>query len=441
MSPYVSKGSFALGDDMDISVNKENNLYVFDITVPKGVVDREMDALAQQMQPKVRIKGFREGKAPLNVIRIQYADVLKGDVSTKLLYAGVEEAMREHKIKNAANPVLTEEFRPTERKKHVGRMNLDGSLTFKVTVEAPPEVDIVDYTGVEVDVDLKSFEDWAKQEIHKQQMVFGEKVVVERAAQQSDEVNVYFKGVVDGEQFVEEDDFSFAIGEKMFVDGFEESFVGRSAGDEFDIKITFPDNYGDPKLNGKDVLFSTKIHEVLEARPHPFDDVLAQMLSHESADAMWENYRTMWETEFEKPLQAQIFNAIMDKVIVKNPFDVPEAWIVKEMSLTAQRLGLKEFPTDPTMIESIRAMSERGVRVSFLLDKVYEKETGIHISADEIEAAATKDGAQHGLSGLEWLDAIRKQGQYEPYIAFQEQQKAVQFLIDSAILNGEKNDD
>jgi FKBP-type peptidyl-prolyl cis-trans isomerase (trigger factor) len=156
---------------------------------------------------------------------------------------------------------------------------------------------------------------------------------------------------------------------------------------------------------------------------------------------MMTGYEEMWKNEFEKPLKSQLFNSIMDKIIEDNPFHVPESWVTQEMDLTLKRIGMEQIPTDPTMLESIRNISERSVRIAFLLDKVYEKEQDIHLTSDELEKLAENEGAPHNMSGLEWLDQMRQRGQYEAYVAYQEQQKTIAFLIESAEVEDEEDND
>lgn len=425
---------------MTVSVNREGDLYILDIVVPKGIVDREMDDLAKQIQPKVTVKGYRKGQAPLNVVRSQYIDVIKGDISSKLLHSFVSDAMRDNDIKNATNPTLLPEYRTSEKKKFLGKMNLDGSLEFKVSVEAAPEVDVKNYTGIPVPSSTHGFEKWVKEEVYKQQVIFGTKESVERPVENGDEINISFEGLIGTEQFANEDDFTFTVGEGMFIGGFEEAFIGRAAGESFEIEAQFPENYGDPTLDGRLALFKATLHEVIATRPHPVNDEFAAMLSHDSEEDMWNSYKEMWEKEFEQPVRNQVFNTIMDKIIEENPFNVPNGWVENEIKLTLQRLNMKEMPSDVGMLSSLRDISERTVRIAFLLDCIYAKEKDIHLSADEIENLSEGDAKQHGLSGLELLDRLRQSGQYEAYISRHEHQRTIDFLLKSAVQIEEEND-
>jgi len=422
---------------MEFTVAREEDIYIFDVKVPKGKVDKEFTELALSIQPRANLKGFRKGKVPLEVIKSQYNKAIKAEISTKLVTSCVAEILEKEKIKNGGTPILLEEFRPTKVRQHVGHFGLDGTLKFKVSVEAPPEIDIKDYIGLDIDIDVASdFDSWVKTEVFKQQMAFGDKVNVKRKCKPGDEVVADFIGSMDGVAFEggTEDDYMFVIGSGDFVPGFEEGFVGRMPGDEFITKVTFPIDYPQKYLAGKGVEFACILKEVWELTPHPLDNTLASMLSYDSVEDMMDRYKEMWETEFEKPLRAKLFNEIMDKLILAHPFKIPNGWLEQETQLTMARMGIKpEDITDKNdILNSLKDISERSVRTSFILDKIYEAEKDIHVTAEEIEIAANKEATQHGKTGMEYLAILKKQNQYDAYISYQEQQKTIDFLIDSS---------
>lgn len=426
---------------MQIDVSRENNLYILDITIPKGMVDRAVGDFVEQVKPNLEIKGYRKGQVPNDVIKRMFQKEIRAEVGTKLLQESVVKGLRENDIKNAGNPVLLEEYRPTPNRQYVGKYGLDGTIRFKVSVEPPPDIDVTGYTGIEIPDTGNSFDEWVEKELLKQQMIYGDKEEVSREAKVGDEVMISFVGTVDGEEFVNEEDFGFMIGEEIFTEGFTESFAGRKPGEEFDIKVSFPEDYGDEDLNGKDALFATKLNSVYETVPHPINDDLAMMLSYSSVDEMMSSYRTIWKDEFEKPFRAQIVNALMDAIIDQNPFVVPEAWVENEMRLTAQRMQMSAMPDNPAMLNSLREIAERSVRSSYLLDKIYEKEEGIHLSSDDIERIIKDESAKMGMSWDEFMNLLRERNQYEPFVAFHQQQRVVDFLIDNAVKKKEGEDE
>lgn len=426
---------------MQIDVSRDDDLYILDITIPKGQVDKAIGDFVEQIKPTLQVKGYRKGQVPTDVIKRMFQKEIRAEVGTRLLQESVSTGLRENQIKNAGNPILLEEYRPTQTRQYVGKYGLDGTVKFKVSVEPPPEIDVTGYTNIEIPDTGNSFDEWVEKELLKQQMIYGDKEEVARAAKVGDEVMISFTGTVDGVEFVNEEDFGFMIGEEIFTAGFTESFAERSPGEEFDIKVTFPEDYGDDDLNGKDAMFAVKLDSVYETVPHPINDDLAMMLSYSSVDEMMQSYRTIWKEEFEKPFRAQIVNALMDTVIENNPFKVPEAWVSNEVRITAQRMQLATMPDNPAMLNSLREIAERTVRTSFLLDKIYEKEEEIHLSSDDIERIIKDEAAKMGMDWTNFMNLLKERGQYEPFIAFHQQQRAVDFLIDNAVKVEEENNE
>jgi trigger factor len=423
---------------VEFTVEKEKLNYIIDIVIPKLAVDKEMDDIAKSIQPRVDLKGFRKGNVPLNVVKSQFSNVIKAEATTKLLYAGISEALRENNIRNAGNPILLEEYRPTKKRQHVGWFGLDGTLKFKVSVDAPPEVELTNYTDREIETSFIEYESWLSAELFKSQTAFGEKNQVDRAAAIGDEVVIGFTGRIDGEEFEGGtiDDYILVLGQDTFLPEFEAAFIGQEQMEDFKTNMTFPTSYAQPELAGKEVEFDCILKEVYELKVHPLNDDLAMMLSYGTLEDMMSSLKESWVDEFQKPLRMQVFNGLMDILLEENPFDVPENWVNQEMGLTASRMGLepKQIADNEAIMNSVRELAERSVKISYLVDMVYEREEAIHITAEEIEGVAADEGARIGKSGMEYLDELRKANKYDAFVSFQEQQKAVDFLVENSKL-------
>lgn len=423
---------------MKIEINEaEENTVKVDIKIPKSEVDQVINEVATQFQPRVKVKGYREGKVPLNIVKMQFSREVLGEATTRLVYKGTGEALKDKKLRNVSNPVLTEEFRPTKEKQYVGKLHLDGSLSFSVTVDLPPDIDVTDYIGVEIEVDAKDFESWFKKQLKQQQMLYGEKKLVERPAKVGDELVVDFEGFLEGDKPMEggkEEGYRLLIGEENFLKDFEDSFIGRSPGEKFEVDVKFPEHYPQEELAGEIVKFKCELHEVCEMVPHELNDDLAMMLAYESVDAMTEAYKEMWEQQFAEPMRAQIFGAIMDQLLAQHEFDVPQAWIDNETNNTIKRLSLQNLDQEPA-IDSIKQMSERTVKIAYLLDKIYEKEEDIHLGVDEFKQIAEDEAKRQGIKdGATLIEKIKSSGQYEAFVTYHEQQKTLNFLIENAVI-------
>lgn len=423
---------------MQIETNKVDETKVqIDIRIPKSTLDSRIDEVAKSFQPRVNVKGFRKGKVPLNVVKGQFSQEIMAEATTRLVYEGTSEALKERDLKNVSNPVLLEEFRPTKTKGYTGKVHLDGSFSFSVTVELPPEIDVQDYKGVEIEVDAKDFDGWFKKKIKEQQMLYGEKKLADRPAREGDELVIDFEGFhADGTPMEGggEEGYRLLIGEGNFLRDFEYAFVDKSPGEDFDVDVQFPEDYPQEELAGQIITFKCKLNEIHELVPHPLDDELAMLMSYENVDAMMEAHKQIWEEQWAEPIRAQLFSAIMEKLLEAHEFEVPQAWVDAEVQNTLHRLSLEGADQQPA-IDSIREISERTVKIAYVLDKIYEKEEDIHFEVDEFKAVADKEAKKHGLaSGSELIEHAQKTNQYEGFVTFHEQQKTIDFLIENAVI-------
>jgi trigger factor len=413
-----------------------DNMCEIHIVMNKIDVDNEVESIAQQMQPQAQVKGFRKGQAPVSLIKSQYIKQIRQEVSTRLLYSGTSDALKNRELRNISNPELLIEYRPQEKKPYVGKFNLDGSFEFAVSVELPPEISVSGYKGVEVEAVPEDFEGWFKTKIREQQIMYGEKEEAERPAKLGDELVIDFESFLDDQSIGggKEENYRLILGEYSLLKEFEDSFIGRLVNQKFSTTVEFPPNYPNKEIAGKSCKFDCKIHEVNELTPHDLDDVLAQMLSYDDVDDMMKGYQGLFEKEFRAPLRLQIFNSIMEKLLEQHQFEVPRNWIDREVENTKSRLNIKDVDNNPQALNSIIEMSERNVKIAYILDKIYALEKDIHLTVEEFKSIAEKEGQKAGLSGTELIERLKAAGSYEGLVAFHEQQKVMSFLIDHAII-------
>ena len=285
--------------EVDISEVKDSKCVV-SITLPKKEVDSESHFIATQIQPNANVNGYRKGTAPLAVVKMNYRNKILDQVSQNLTVRATSEVLKKKDLKNVSNPELLEEYRAVKGKRHVGKFNLDGSFSFEVSVQLPPEIEVKDYRGLEVEVSSKNFDDWFKSQIGEQQMMYGEKDSVDRVAVSGDELFVDFSGSVEGEPLEGgvEENYRLVVGDGDLPEDFENSFIGRKPGEEFEVAVKFPEDYPQEALADKECDFKCTLKEIYELKPHPLDDELAQMLSYSDVDDMMEAYKKKFEDEY-----------------------------------------------------------------------------------------------------------------------------------------------
>lgn len=418
--------------------NSENNKCVVKVKMDKFEVDRETNAVLLSLKSHVDVPGFRKGAAPIDVIRARFRTNVLASTAEKLVYQGTADALKTKKLKNVSNPELLPAFRTTEKKSHLGYFGLDGTFTFAVSVELPPDIDVKDYTGVTINVPstATTFNNWFEARQKNGQFMYGTKLSVNRPVQQNDELIADFEGFVAGEPLEggKEENFRVVVGSGGMPDAFEKAFIGKSIGEEFSVSVSFPADYANEALAGKICDFKCKINEVNEVIPHEINDDFARLHGHNSLEEMKAKSHESWQAEYAQPMRAQLFNSIMEKVLISNPFDPPSAWVDKEVEMTLGRLNARGLRGNANAMTALRKLSERTVKIAFILDKIYEKETAIHLSPTEFMAIAEAAAKEHGgMSGADFIQKLKDENRYEGFVVLQEQERVIDFLINNSI--------
>lgn len=406
-----------------------------DFKLTNAEVETAFDNFYEKHKGNFKLNGFRNGMAPKELVKKKYADVIKTEVSTQLVHSAVGNAVSSGELNIVGNPQLVEEFRSTNTKKHIGDFKLDGSFVFSIIAEAAPEVNIENYKGISVDVELPSSERWIASRITEHQKSFAEKTNVDREARTGDEIVVDYIASIKGEMLVDGSETvrTLVLGDKALLPEIEENFIGKRADEEFTFSITFNNDLGDKVFSGQTVDFKAKIHTIAEVVLPPVDDRLAQNALYENLEQMNSELKAQAEADFEIPRKAQIVEAIISKIIEANPFPVPNAWIDNEIKVIAHKLGLKSM-AEEKYVEALKPTAIRSVQQAFILDQIYKKEKDIHMSAADVKEALSRDSVKIGKKPEEYLSMLKSSNSYEGFISFIEQQRAIDFLISSAII-------
>lgn len=251
------------------SKNLKETEVEFKINLDRQELMAAEEQALRQIGKTSKIKGFREGKAPINVVK-QNTDPNK--VADKTLEIAVNQyltqAFDENKIIPLDQPHVTiEKFIPEQE------------LEFRATFEVLPKVKLPNYKRLKVKKEVVKVTDKEVTDtLERVRQSFAEEKEVKRAVKSGDKAEIDFKGFKDGKAFAggEGKNYPLSIGSNTFIPGFEEQIIGHKAGEEFDIEVTFPKDYGEKSLAGAKARFEIKLHRVLEVTPPKLDDELAK---------------------------------------------------------------------------------------------------------------------------------------------------------------------
>ena len=341
---------------------------------------------------KYAIPGFRKGKAPRHMIEKMYgSDIFHYDAVNDLFPEAYEAAVKEAKIDVVGRP-----------DPEVVSMSEADGVVLKVKVAVKPEVELGEYAGLTVTKEAKNVNEAdVDAEVKRMQDRNGRLLTREGAAENGDTVDIDFEGFVDGKAFEggKAEHYSLVLGSGSFIPGFEDQVVGHSAGEEFDVNVKFPEEYGAAELAGKDATFKIKLHEVKYKELPALDDDFAKDVSeYDTLDELKDSIRNNVKTNLDKQAEQKVENDLMDQVITNMKADIPDAMVDSridelvqdfEYRISQQGLKLADYLKYMGMnIEQFRAQfkeqADKQVKMRLAMEAIVAKE-GITASDEEFE--------------------------------------------------------
>ena len=341
---------------------------------------------------KYAIPGFRKGKAPRHMIEKMYgSDIFHYDAVNDLFPEAYEAAVKEAKINVVGRP-----------DPEVVSMSEADGVVLKVKVAVKPEVELGEYAGLTVTKEAKNVNEAdVDAEVKRMQDRNGRLLTREGAAENGDTVDIDFEGFVDGKAFEggKAEHYSLVLGSGSFIPGFEDQVVGHSAGEEFDVNVKFPEEYGAAELAGKDATFKIKLHEVKYKELPALDDDFAKDVSeYDTLDELKDSIRNNIKTNLDKQAEQKVENDLMDQVITNMKADIPDAMVDSridelvqdfEYRISQQGLKLADYLKYMGMnIEQFRAQfkeqADKQVKMRLAMEAIVAKE-GITASDEEFE--------------------------------------------------------
>lgn len=373
----------------------EGLLRVYDVVVPAAELQQKLNAKIAEVQPRVRIKGFRPGKVPVSHIRKVYGPSMMQDIINETVQKSTKEGLEKVNARPASEPTL-------DLKSDLNQVVAGQSdLTFELSLEIMPDFEPADLKSVAITRPISAVTDEQVEEelneIAKQQRGFEDK---DGAAQDGDAVVVDFVGRIDGEAFAggAAEDAQVVIGSGQFIPGFEEQLTGAKAGEERTLKVTFPADYGEASLAGKAAEFETKVKSVRAPKQGAPDDAWAQELGMESLAAVKDALRQRIQTQHLTQSRAKAKRALFDKLDALHDFDLPprmvdaefnQIWRQIEQDQQAGRLDPSDAgKSEDELKGEYRAIAERRVRLGLLLAEIGRRHK-IEVTDQEVSQAIT----------------------------------------------------
>lgn len=419
----------------------EKSMHELQFSVDAETFKAAIEKAYKREGKKYNVPGFRKGHAPRAVIEKMYgADIFHYDAINDLFPEAYEAAVAESGIQPVGRPEAD-----------VVSESLEDGAVLKVTVAVKPEIKVGNYTGLKATKKVNTVDDAdVEAELVRMQNRNGRIITREGKAENGDTVDMDFEGFVDGVAFEggKAEHYSLVLGSGSFIPGFEDQLIGHEAGEEFDVNVTFPEEYQAKELAGKPAVFKIKLHEVKTKELPALDDEFAKDVSeYDTLDELKASIRKGMEEQNEKQAALAVENDLVDQVIATIEGDIPEAMYEARMDeavrdfeyrLAQQGLKLDMYlqymgQTMESFRASFREQAEKQVKIRLALEAVAAAEQ-IVASDEELEAELQRvaDNYKMELAKVKELvnaDEVKKD------LAVN---KAIDFIRDHAEITEEK---
>ena len=412
----------------------EKSQVVLTIEVEAAEFEAALEKAYRKMRGKIRVPGFRPGKAPRKIVEGMYGVEVFFDEAINIAFPDAyEAAVKEKELQVVGYPSVEME----------GECTREG-FTFKATAPVYPEVTLGEYKGLsapkgEVEVTAEDVAQRLEALTDRNTRL----VSVDREAKEGDTAVIDFDGYLDGEPFSggKGENHSLELGSHSFVPGFEEQVVGMKAGEEKDIDITFPEDYH-ADLAGKAVVFKVKCHEVKEKEVPEMDDEFAKDVSEfDTMKELKADLKKKIAEERQKAADREFEDALMTKVAEGITADIPDAMVENQarqfvenfkMQITQQGIPYDQYAqmtgiTEAKLLEDAKEPALRQVRMDLALTAVIKAEN-IEASDEDVEEEFKKLAEQYGMD----LEMVKKYVQADQVKDQVVSRKAVALVVDSA---------
>ena len=378
--------------------NVETNKYELEIEISAEDFEAAIEKAYLKARKNIAMPGFRKGKAPRKLIEKEYGEQVFFEDAVNLLYAPVVNgAVEESGLELVPRPEV-----------EVTEISKENGVKLKATCITKPEVEVKDYKGIEVEKVVNPVTD---EDINKQLDALREKNVTvetvdDRAAENGDDVVIDFEGFKDDVAFEggKAEDFTLSLGSGQFIPGFEDQIVGHNAGEDFDINVTFPDEYQVKELAGAPAVFKIKLKSISKkVMPELDDDMVKDSTEFDTVDEYKADVKKKLEEANEKHADSEVEAKIFDKVIENMTAEIPQVMFdnrVNEMiSELEQRLAPQGISLDlymqytgqtiDTVKKAYAEQAEKQVKLRLALEKIAKLEN-IEVTEDELKAEFDK---------------------------------------------------
>ena len=369
-----------------------------------------------------KVDGFRKGHVPADVLEKKFKKEIEGEILNHIISEEYRKAVEENNLSPIAD-IKLEKYE-----------NNEDNVEVVFTIPVLPEINLGDYKSVKVEKEALDVNDEkvnAEIEIMRSNAGKLKEVADDEAAKDKDVTNINFEGFIDGEAFDggKAEGFDLTLGSKSFIDTFEDQIIGHKKGDEFDVNVTFPEEYHAESLKGKPAVFKVKVNSIKRKEEAELNEDLAKELGYDSVEDLKaktkENLTKREETRIENEYRGKVVDAVVDTV----NFEIPEAVVEREIQFQinrfAQQLQMQGMSLNQyfemtgqdieKMRESIKESAEKSVKRDLVLTEIAKAEN-VQATEEEVNAELDRTALMYGMDREGLIAEVRKSGNYARFI-------------------------
>jgi len=349
----------------------------------------------EEISKTITMPGFRKGKVPVNLVRKKHGRDIMGESLDKAVNEAVTKVLSDNKLRPAMQPKI-----------EIVKFEDGQDIECTMAVEVMPVIDLGDFSKIKVER-LVAETDEAEVDKTLERMAeaykTSEPVSKKRKAKSGDVVVIDFTGSVDGVEFPggKGEDYSLELGSNSFIPGFEDQLIGVNVGDDLDVKVTFPAEYGAAELAGKDAMFACKIKDLRESKPSAIDDELAKKAGMDSLETLKVSIRDQHRQGFSEISRQKAKRALLDALNDAYTYELPTGLleaeydsIVKSFEQAKEADEEGEDLSDAEREADFRDIATRRVKLGLLFAEV-GRNNEIKVEQDDLQKAILKEAQNY----------------------------------------------
>ena len=398
-------------EEKDIKKSKSKNVHDINVKIEGDTWKKALDHVFEEKRKTVKVDGFRKGKVPRNIFEKKFGkESLYLDAADHVIQDAFVKALEESKL----DPVV----KPTVDLKDLS----DDGAEFVFTITTKPEVKVNKYKGLKVKPEkVEVSEEEINHELGHLLERYTELVTKDGKVENGDIAIINFEGFKDGEAFDggKGENYSLEIGSHTFIPGFEEKIIGMKTGEEKDLNLTFPEDYGAKDLAGKDVVFKVKVNEIKQKQNRELDEDFFEDLGMEGVDTeekLKEQIKNSISAQKEVDVENKYVDDLLETVSKNVEVDIPEAMVEEEvdrlMGRFAEQMKMQGVSLDlyyqftGSTEKDLRAQMEKeafnNVLYRLMLEEISKIEK-VEVTDEEVEKSASELAEKYKMSKEDFL--------------------------------------